>query len=156
MAELQMGAQSGGVQELTISTGSGQPLAEMLSATDAVASVGGSVAITPFGLTMLNVSLLTAALTATASLGNAPGKTSGEKLPVGALKAFGSAQTVATAKALTMAVSYINMGTQSLPVFADNGSLALGSVATDAALMQWNGNTWKMLSLTSSLNTYAT
>jgi len=155
-AELMTGPQSGGVQEIQISTGAnGTRTEEMLSATDAVCSLGGSIAVTPFGVTVLNVSLLDAALTATASLGNCPGKTSGAKLPIGAIKVFKSAYAVDQAKALTMVLSYVNTGSNSLMVAADNCSLALGSTVNDSAALQWNGVSWRLMGLSNGLNTFA-
>jgi hypothetical protein len=157
-AELMTGPQSGGVQEIRASSQTSAHIAEMLSATDAVMSIGGSIAFTPFGVTMLNASEIDAALTATSSLGNSPGNTSGAKLAVGAKKAFRSAQTCDTVAPLTVTLSG-NIQNQAiislLGLPAESMSLLIGSTTSDCAVFEWNGVSWVNTAYTNSLNTFS-
>jgi hypothetical protein len=154
-AELMSGPQSGGVQEIQASTATSAHIAEMLSATTAVMSLGGSVGLTPTGVTILNISGQDAALTATASLGYVPGQTNGAYLPIGAMKMFRAAQANTLSQPLTIVTSQTTANAQiSLLNSTTDNSLRIGSTTGDCAVFCWNGVTWTNTVMLNSLNIF--
>lgn len=152
MAELMTGSQSGGVQLIQASTITSAHEPAMASAADAVMSIGGSVFMTLFGVTMLNASGIDAVLTISTGLGFGA-ICSG--LPVGTRKVFQSAQACTLAAPFTVSVSLGQEQTGSLPLSprADK-TLTIGSTVIDCSTLLWNGLNWVRTTNSSSLNTF--